>query len=85
MKLKRTILASLSFISIASPATADDSVQRASAASVGASLLSARWSPGARSRPSQGLPVMPRADQLVGQSVLTLVSLNAFGRGHERK
>lgn len=39
MTLKQTMMASLLFLSIATPAAADDSVQRASAASVGASLL----------------------------------------------
>lgn len=39
MQLKRTIVANLLFLSIAAPASADDSVQRASAASVGASQL----------------------------------------------
>ena len=39
MNLKKTLLASLLLLSIAAPAAADDSVQRASAASVGASLL----------------------------------------------
>lgn len=37
--MKRTLLSALLLVSLAVPAAADDSVQRASAASVGASLL----------------------------------------------